>query len=45
MWTQIRLLLHEQSDLGLHCLSEKASKTLHQSTEADEFCCDLGFKG
>ena len=23
MWTQIRLLLQEQSDLGLHCLFER----------------------
>ena len=29
--TQIRLLLQEQSDLGLHCLSKEASKTFQQT--------------
>ena len=31
MWTQFRLLLLEQSDLGLHCLLE-ASKIFQQTT-------------
>ena len=26
MWTKIRLLLQEQSDLGLHCLLERLLK-------------------
>ena len=33
MWTKIRLLLREQSDLGPHCLLQ-ASKTFQQMTKA-----------
>ena len=28
MWTQIRLLLQEQSDLGLHCVTKRLQKHL-----------------
>ena len=34
MWTKIRWLLQEESDLGLHCLS----KWLYTS-KADDLCC------
>ena len=34
MWTQIRRLLQEPSDLGLHCLS----KWLY-TKKADDLCC------
>ena len=32
MWTQIRLLLYEQFDLGLHSLSKRLVKTFQQMT-------------
>ena len=35
MWTQIRLLLQEQSDLGLKFFDQEASETFQQMTEAD----------
>ena len=38
MWTQIRLLLQEQSDLDLQFV-EEASKTFKQTTKADNLCC------
>ena len=38
------MLLEEQSDLGLHCLT-KASKTFQQTTKADAFCCNRYFQG
>ena len=38
MWTQIRLLLQEQSDLGLHCLTKS-----HLNI-SDAFCYDLRFR-
>ena len=34
MWTQIRRLLWEPSDLGLHCLSNWLP-----TTKADDICC------
>ena len=37
VWTQIRLLLKEQSDLGPHCLQEPAED------KADDNCCDWRF--
>ena len=40
MWTQIRLLLKEQSDMGLHCLLER-----FLNISADDLCCDWPFKG
>ena len=43
MHTQIRLLLQEQSDLGLHCLT-MASKIYTQTTKADNICCDWRLK-
>ena len=36
VWTLIRLLPEEQSDLGPHCL---------QKSQADDNCCDWQFKG
>ena len=42
--TQIRLLLYEQSNLGLYCLFERLLKTFQQTTKADDFCCDRRFK-
>ena len=35
---RFRLLLNGHSDLGLQ-VCQKASKALHQMTNADEFCC------
>ena len=43
MWTQLRL--QEQSDLGLHCLSKRASKTFQQATNADNICFNRRIKG
>ena len=40
MWTLIRLLLEEQSDLGSHCL-----KKSQVDDKADDNCCDWQFKG
>ena len=45
MWTQIRLLLQEQSDLGPDCLLKESSKIFQQMTTADNFFCDWHFKG
>ena len=44
MWTQIRLLLGEQSALDLHCLL----KRLHNIAMDDKnirLCCTIRFKG
>ena len=40
VWTLIRLLLEEQSDLGPHCLQKWLLKS-----QADDSCCDWQFKG
>ena len=39
MWNQIRLLLQDQSNLGLHCLSKRLLifKQFQQMTKADIF--------
>ena len=42
VWTLIRLLLEEQSDLGPHCLQKWLSKS---QDKADDNCCDWQFKG
>ena len=44
MWTQIRLLLKEQSDLGPHCLQKWLLKSQAED-KADDNCCDWRFKG
>ena len=44
VWTQIRLLLEEQSDLGLHCLHKWLLKS-QADDKADNNCCDWQFKG
>ena len=44
VWTQIRLLLEEQSDLGPHCLQKELLK-LQADNKADDYCCDWQFKG
>ena len=36
MWTQVRLLLQEQSDLDLHCLSKRL-QIFQQTTKAYSF--------
>ena len=36
VWTQIRLLLQEQSNLGLHGLNKRLKKSIHQTTKADD---------
>ena len=41
---QIRLLLKEQSDLGLHCLKKWLLKSQAEDKE-DNSCCDWRFKG
>ena len=43
MWTMIRLLIEEQSDLGPHCLQELLLK-LQADDIADDSCCDWQFK-
>ena len=45
MWTQDQSAPTgaEQSDPGPQC--QKVAKTFQQMTEADNFCCDLRFKG
>ena len=40
MWTLIRLLLKEQSDLGPHCLQKSQA-----DDKADDNLCDWQFKG
>ena len=44
VWTQIRLLLKEQSDLGPHCLQKWLLKS-QADDKADDNCCDWRFKG
>ena len=44
MWTLIRLLLEEQSDLGAHCLQKLLLKS-QTDDRADDSCCDWQFKG
>ena len=44
VWTQIRLLLEEQSDLGPHCLQKWLLKS-QADDKADNNCCDWRFKG
>ena len=44
LWTQIRLLLKEQSDLGPHCLQKWLLK-LQADDKADDNCCDWQLKG
>ena len=42
MWTLIRLLLEEQSDLGLHCLQKLLLKS-QAGDKADDNCCNWQF--
>ena len=44
VWTLIRLLLEEQSDLGPHCLQNWLLKS-QADDKADDNCCDWQFKG
>ena len=44
VWTQIRLLLEEQSDLGPHCLQKWLLKS-QADDKADDNSCDWRFKG
>ena len=44
LWTLIRLLLKEQSDLGPHCLQKWLLKSQADDKE-DNNCCDWQFKG
>ena len=44
VWTLIRLLLEEQSDLGPHCLQKRLLKS-QADGKADNNCCDSQFKG
>ena len=44
VWTQIRLLLKEQSDLGPHCLQKWLLKS-QADDKADDNSCDWRFKG
>ena len=44
VWTQIRLLLMEQSDLGPHCL-QKWLLNSQADDKADDNSCDWQFKG
>ena len=37
MWTQIRLLLQEQSDQGLHCLNKKLLNHLIRQQKQTSF--------
>ena len=43
VWTQIRLLLEEQSDLGPHCLQKWLLKS-QADDKADDNSCDWQFK-
>ena len=48
VWTLIRLLLEEQSDLGPHCLQKwllKSQADDKADDKADDNCCDWQFKG
>ena len=44
VWTLIRLLLEEQSDLGPHCMQKWLLKS-QADDNADDNCCDWQFKG
>ena len=44
VWTQIRLLLEEQSDLGPHCLQKWLLKS-QADDKADDNCSNWQFKG
>ena len=44
VWTLVRLLLKEQSDLGPHCLQKWLLKS-QADDKADNNCCDWQFKG
>ena len=44
VWTLIRLLLEEQSDMGPHCLQKWILKS-QADDKADDNCCDWQFKG
>ena len=44
VWTQIRLLLKEQSDLGPYCLQKWLLKS-QADDKADDNSCDWCFKG
>ena len=44
VWTLIRLLLEEQSDLGPQCLQKRLLKS-QADDKADDNCCDCQFKG
>ena len=44
VWTLIRLLLEEQSDLGSHCLQKWHLKS-QADDKTDDNCCDWQFKG
>ena len=44
VWTLIRLLLKEQSDLGPHCLQKWLLKS-QADDKADDSCCDRQFMG
>ena len=44
VWTQIRLLLKKQSDLGPHCLQKWLLKS-QADEKADDNSCDWRFKG
>ena len=44
VWTQIRLLLKEQSDMGPYCLQKWLLKSQAED-KADDNCCDWRFKG
>ena len=44
VWTQIILLLKEQSDLGPHCLQKLLLKS-QADDKADDSSCDWRFKG
>ena len=44
VWTQIRLLLKEQSDLGPHCLQKWLLKP-QADDKADDNSCEWRFKG
>ena len=43
VWTQIRLLLEEQSNLGPHYLQKRLLKS-QADDKADDNCCDWQFK-
>ena len=43
VWTLIRLLLEEQSDMGPHCSQKRLLKS-KADDKADDNCCDWHFK-